>query len=79
MLLAIFVFNQAHELPHGVVWSLIKQIVNQSFLAPNLYALNSDQEIAMPLKRFCLAQLSFQTAAPIEADLKFTNVQLGQQ
>jgi hypothetical protein len=40
MLSEILLFSQAQEQPLGVAWSLIRQVVNQPFLAPNLYALN---------------------------------------
>ena len=74
MLLEIFVFNQAPEQLPGAVWSSIRQVVNQPFLVPNLYALSSGQVIAMHLKPFCQAQLWFQTAPLIEADLKFVKL-----
>ena len=79
MLLGIFVFSQAPEQPLGVAWSLIRQAVNPSFLAPKLYALNSGQVIATHLKHFCRAQRSFQTALLIEADLKSAKLRLAQQ
>ena len=79
MLSEILLFSQSSEQPLGVAWSLIRRAVNQPFLAPNLYALNSGQAIAIHFKRICQAQRSCQTAPQIRADLKLANGQLVQQ